>query len=150
MAKYRADFVTNSSSSSFIGVFAKIEDENLAQKTIEDLNLEKYVKQGSEILEEMAHKYFYGFGEDWAGVDLTPDKNVIDPNSKYILWESYGGAGDDDSDFSEYDEDGNWDDYNYDVELYDFSNKEQEIYGEIDKSNGFKVLNDGYGAGRNG
>jgi hypothetical protein len=144
--KFRSDFVTNSSSSSFIGVFAKIKDEEKANEIIQNYKLAEYIKTGKEILEQMQHKYFWGYGADWSGVDLTPNKKDIEENSKYIIWESYGGAGDGDYDFMEED------DYecNYDVDLSDFEKSEQEIYLAISGENGFSNINDGYGAGRNG
>lgn len=144
--KIRSDFVTNSSSSSFIGIFAKISDRNKANQTIEQHKLQHNIKTGKEILEEMTGKYFWGYGADWAGVDLTPRKDDIEEDAEYIIWESYGGAGDDDYAFC--DEDG-WD-YDYDVDLEDFEEEEQQIFNSISKDNGFANIDYGYGAGRNG
>lgn len=142
--KIRIDFVTNSSSSSFIGVFARIEDKNKADKIIAKYGLAKDIKSGKEILEEM-NGYFYGYGADWAGVYLTPPKGKIKEDAQYIIWESYGGAGDDDSYFY-----GDYDEPDYDVDLDDFRDSEQEIYYDINEDNGFTDISSGYGAGRNG
>jgi hypothetical protein len=142
--KVRNGFVTNSSSSSFIGVFARIVDRDKAYNVMSN-GLEKYTVLGKKILADM-NSNFYGYGADWAGVDLTPRKESIDDNAEYIIWESWGGAGDDDSDFSK---DGDWN-LDYDVDLTDFRNEEQEIYNSISEKNGFEVIAHGYGAGRNG
>lgn len=144
--KIRSDFVTNSSSSSFIGIFAKISDRNKANQTIEQHKLQHNIRTGKEILEEMTGRYFGGYGADWAGVDLTPSKNNIEENAEYIIWESYGGAGDDDYAFDE----SGYGDINYDVDLDDFEECEQQIYNDISESNGFTNIDCGYGAGRNG
>jgi len=142
--KYRTDFVTNSSSSSFIGVFAKIIDENKARKIINKYDLT--VKTGVEVLAKLTHKYFYGYGADWADVNLTPDINEIGETEKYVIWESYGGAGENDIDFF----DNYTDDIDYCVGLSDFQEEEQEIYDSINKENGFALMYAGYGAGRDG
>lgn len=144
--KVRQDFVTNSSSSSFIGIFARISDEEKANQVIQRHKLEYDIKTGRKILEEMIHKYFYGYGADWAGVDLTPRKDSISEDAKYIIWESYGGAGDGDYAF---DPEG-WGDMDYDVNLEDFEDEEQEIFNAINEENGFADIDYGYGAGRNG
>ena len=141
--KIRTDFIINGSSSSFIGVFAKVINKEKANKIIKKYNLQVYA--GKHILEDMAKKYFSGYGADWAGVDLTPRKDEINEMDLYIIWESYGGAGDDDYVF--WDED--TEEYYYDVGLSDFEPIEQEIYGAINQENGCAVMYFGYGAGRN-
>ena len=146
MAKIRLDFVTNSSSSSFIGIFAKISDRNKASQVIEQHKLQHNIKTGREILEEMTGSYFWGYGADWAGVDLTPNKDDIKEDAEYIIWGSYGGAGDCDYAFDK----SGYGDMDYDVDLSDFKENEQEIWGDINQNNGFVDIDYGYGAGRNG
>ncbi|HET7733348.1 MAG TPA: hypothetical protein VFK73_05855 [Paludibacter sp.] len=146
--KFKCDFVTNSSSSSYIAVFAKINNANAhkAMKIVKKYNLYDCLMEGSEILEKMKSRWFCELGADWAGVDLTPDKSEIEENAKYIFWEECGGAGDGDYAF---DTSGNGD-MNYDVDVSDFRDEEQEIFDAINKDNGFENIEKGYGAGRNG
>lgn len=149
--KYRLDFVTNSSSSSFIGVFAEITNIDEATTIVaqhkDKMNMyDDAILTGERILNDMSGEWWYGYGADWAGVDLTPRRDEIDPNKFYLLWESYGGAGDDDSAF--------WipeaEEMNYDVTFSDFTQAEQNIFCAITDSEAFKILHFGFGAGRNG
>ena len=153
--KIRQGFVSNSSSSSFIAVFAKVPDDpaNMSEldKHFDRLKTNPtfllYIKSGKELIDMSDFDYSYGWDGDWAGVDTAPKKKDLDPEAKYIIFQSNGGAGDDDSDFLPDDEDG---DFDYDVELSDFRTFEQEIYSHITEENGFTKIKKGYGAGRNG
>lgn len=147
--KFRSDFVTNSSSSSFIGVFAKLGDYDKALSVLADHNLDEQIQTGKQILEDISRKYFYGYGADWAGIDITPRKDKIDPDAYYIVWESYDGA--DDNSYTIFDDDGYIEDYDYSaVDLVDFENYEISIYTDITEENGFVDIDKGYGAGRDG
>ncbi len=139
--KIRQGFVSNSSSSSFIAVFAKINDSANVSR------LGDYIKTGKELIEMNYNDYAYLCCGDWAGVEVMPEKEDLDPEAKYIIFESWGGAGDDDSDFWEGGDDGYM---NYNVELTDFDIGEQEVYNSVTEENGFTEVNKGFGAGRNG
>lgn len=142
--KFRMDFVSNSSSSSFIGAFAKISDTEKAMPIIKKYKLESYIRLGEDILREITSKKFMGYGADWANVDLTPEAGTVNKDAKYILWESWGGAGEDDTSF--YNEE--FDTYDHTVVLSDFKEEEQNIYNNIKEENGFSDIIKDFGSGR--
>lgn len=135
--KYRKGFITNSSSSSFIGVFAKIKNINKAKGIIEKYNLQDdvYNKRFLNI------KDSYDFILDWCDIDLLQGKTIqeIHDNAKwndlFLEWYSMN-----DIDYSE----------NYDYDLSDFCDSELEIYNAISEENGFEIIGADYGAGYNG
>ena len=137
--RIRLDHVTNSSSSSFICTFAKIENEKLAETIIKQFNLE--VMTGKEA--KLKNSGWFGdFGADWAGVYINTDSLIDD--EKYVYWERYG----------EHDEGDFWNEedsyYDYDIDFEDFSERSQETVGAVNKKNGFSEIQLGYGAGRDG
>lgn len=138
--KVRMDFVTNSSSSSFIAVFAKIDNKEKAQPIIEKYGYDIYT--GEQLLKEMSHSRWSKLFEwDWAGVDVTPSERYVEDNitSEFIFFS--------DSEDIQEDEDG---DTNYDIDSSDFSNWTNEAIDAVNKHNGFTDIDCQYGAGRNG
>lgn len=137
--KIRVDFVTNSSSSSFIGVFAKVADKGKAQPIIDKYGYDTYI--GEELLSEMKSSSWSKLFEwDWAGIDLTPSEKYVQNNidSEFIFF----------SDCEDLDEsDG---EPNYDVDYDDFSDSIIEAIEAVNESNGFTNIKCSYGAGRNG
>jgi len=137
--KIRTDFVTNSSSSSFIAVFAKVADKKKAQPIIDKYGYDTYT--GTELLEEMKNSRWSRLFEwDWAGVDLTPSEEYVQENinSDFIFFS-------DNEDIDESDGEPN-----YDVDYDDFSDRTIEAIDAVNKENGFTDIESGYGAGRNG
>ena len=137
--KIRTDFVTNSSSSSFIAVFARVKDKEKAQSFIDKYNYDTYT--GKELLESIKKSRWSKLFEwDWAGIDLTPSEKYIENNidSDFIFF----------SDCEDIDEsDG---EPNYDVDYSDFDSKTIEAIDAVNEDNGFADIDSGCGAGRNG
>lgn len=151
--KIRSGFVSNSSSSSFICCYAKVKDLEKAQAYIRE-HSKKFGSYGDEprlltTKEALEKKEGWdGYGADWAGVFLEPDIDETNWEDHYLVFESYGGAGDGDSDFmpgypQSYDMD-------YDVDYSDFEDEETSFIDGVCLSNGFEDVHIGYGAGRNG
>jgi len=138
--KFRMSFVTNSSSSSYICAFGKIEDNEKAMKFIKANDILDYVFSGTKVIEKLKKKWDK-IGADWAGVYIDITESDIDVKADYIMWESFGGAGDEDDD---------WSDRDYDVDADDFTDQEQAIFNGVEEQNGFTEVQSGYGAGRNG
>lgn len=135
--KYRNNFITNSSSSSFIGVFAKITDKEKAEEILKKHNLFSYVKSYQQI----QAKDDDDFCVDWAGVNLLDEPlNIILKHSSwddfFILWTHY----------ADYYKDEDYDD----CDESDFSSETRDIFNDISEENGFKICGAGYGAGYNG
>lgn len=134
--KIRLDFVTNSSSSSYICSFAKIENEELAKKIIDEFGLR--IVSGEEILADAWGEYE---GAEFAGVYI--DLANVKRDSMYIYYEDFKGN---DSDF--WVEEGGY--YNYDIDYDFFSISTRNTIEAINEKNGFSEIQSGYGAGRNG
>jgi hypothetical protein len=148
--KIRLGFVSNSSSSSFICVFAKVNDVDKTKEII-DKNMDYEIVSGRELLDRpvrnTAYKWIKIGDADWANVDVEVSIESIDPNATYLIVESYGGAGDGDDEFLS-----NPDDYDSDldycVDLHDF--RESETIDKLVDTNAIEIIACDYGAGRNG
>lgn len=133
--KIRTDYVTNSSSSSYIICFARIADKEKANKIIEEYNLDVFTKQDVE--KEMS---WIGYlGADWAGATLWNTEEVLKkyPNNNYVIIEDCNDAeySDEDNDYEPI--------YNYDFSM-------NNAIEAITEANGFANIECAEGEGRNG
>ena len=139
--KIREDFVTNSSSSSFICCFARISNPEKAQGILDKYRDIK-VYTSEEVLKEVLHSRWSAWLEwDWAGINVTPSQTYLESHTddKFIVIT--------DAFDIEETEDG----YpNYDVDFEDFELSTQSMINAITEEYGFVDINCQYGAGRNG
>lgn len=137
--KFRNDFVTNSSSSSFICCFARIADPEKAQAVLDKHGDRIEVYTAEEVIANIKNSRWGAWLEaDWAGVDVTPRENYIRDyaESKFVVAK-------DRQDIEE-DEDGYPD---YDV---DYSYFNTDAIDDITEENGFSEIDCQWGAGRDG
>ena len=137
--KIRTDFVTNSSSSSYIICFARIADEEKAKNILDNYGRQIEVYTSEEVLSHIGRSRWSDWLEyDWAGIDATPSKEYImaHSDSRFVVVRDYEDL--------YADEDGEVD---YDVSYEDF---DTEIIDQIEEENGFADIDVQYGAGFNG
>ena len=130
--KIRTDYVTNSSSSSYIICFARIADEEKAKKIIEKHNLR--VLDVDDVKSQM---YYGELGADWAGATLWGTDKILEahPDDKYIIIEDYIDA--------------DWDDESEEyIFYYDFDMN--GAIDEITEKNGFVDIDCAEGEGFDG
>lgn len=130
--KVRTDFVTNSSSSSYIICFARIADEEKAKVIIDKYNLSVFNSDG--VNEE---KNWCGeLGADFCGAIIYGVDEVLNNNldSNFIIIEDSNDGVEDE-----------WGDVEYD---YDFSMN--DAIDEITEENGFADIEISQGEGRDG
>lgn len=137
--KKRFDFVTNSSSSSFICCFARIADPEKAAPILEKYASDIEVYSANQALNNVCDTKWGKWLEwDWAGVDVTPQKEYIEQHMDdyfVVVSEMHDLFVDEDGDVD------------YDV---DFSDFDTEAIDAITEENGFADIDCQCGAGRNG
>lgn len=132
--KIRTDYVTNSSSSSYIICFARIADEEKAKKIIEEHNLRVFD------VNDVNHKRRWtgDLGADWCGAIIYGVDSVLaaHPDDKYIIIEDCNEA--------YYDEDNDYE------PVYDYDFAMNAVIDEITEENGFADIDCAEGEGRDG
>ena len=84
--KFREDFVTNSSSASYIICFARVADMDKAKPIIDKYKLD--LLDANDVKHEMR---WGELGADWAGACLYGTDKILEayPDDKYIIIEDY-------------------------------------------------------------
>ena len=131
--KFREDFVTNSSSASYIICFARVVDMDKAKSIIDKYNIDLLD------VNDVEHEMRWGeLGADWAGAELYGTDKILKahPDDKYIIIEECKDAyyGDDD-------------DYE---PVYDYNFSVNKAISNITEENGFADIDVAEGEGRNG
>ena len=133
--KFREDFVTNSSSASYIICFARVADMDKAKPIIDKYKIDLLD------VNDVKHEMRWGeLGADWAGACLYGTEKILEahPDDKYIILEESNDA--------YYVED---DDGYYDI-IYDYDFNVNEAIDNITAENGFADIDCVEGEGRNG
>ena len=130
--KFRTDFVTNSSSSSFIICFARIADAEKAKPILEKYNIDTLDVDGVNF----QRRYTGVLGATWCNaiiytVDDTMKRN---PDGRFIIIEDYNDAC--------YDDDGD--------PIYSYDFDADEAIQSITEENGFADVEISDGEGRDG
>lgn len=134
--KIRTDFVTNSSSSSYIICFARIADEEKAKTIIDKHNIAILTEK------DVRHEMRWGeLGADWAGACIWDADKILKahPDDKYIILEDWNDA------FEVWEEE--TDDYYVE---YDYDFEVNDAIEDITEENGFANIEIAEGEGRNG
>lgn len=130
--KIREDFITNSSSSSYIICFARIADKEKAEAVIKKHDLDVFDRQG--VIGEKSWGGVLGAG--WCGATIWNVDNILaeNPDDKYIIIEDSNEGVENE-----------WGEATYD---YDYSM--DDAIAEITKENGFADIEIAEGEGRDG
>lgn len=137
--KFRNDFVTNSSSSSYICCFARISDQDKAEHVLDKHGGRIKVYTADEVLDRLNKRMWSKWLEcDWAGVDVTPTEGYIKEHlsDRFVVAEDLQEIYEDEDGYPDYD--------------VDYSYFNTEAIDDITEENGFAEIECQYGAGRDG
>ena len=130
--KIRHDFVTNSSSSSFIICFARIQNERKAEPILKKHHI--YALTAEEIMKETDR--YDDIECEWAGASIYGLNRITTeyPDSRYILEQDQNDA-----------------DYDDDLKpIYDYDFALSAFIDDLTEENGFANIQISEGEGRNG
>lgn len=134
--KKRVDFVTNSSSASYIICFARVADEEKASKIIEKHKLE----YGEEVLNADGVEEKKGWsgilGADWCGAEIWEASEIVanNPDATFIVVSEKNDAR-----YSEYGD-----------PIYDYDFLIDKVIADLTEENGFADVHIATGEGRDG
>lgn len=152
--KKRLGYVSNSSSSSFLIGCGKIKDKEAFEEFLVDKNIKDMVHIiSTDEIKAGSDRYFHYNPknsefeiESFMG-NIVSCKIDSSKKENYFFFEECPG---DDSDFSIYNENGEWEGYNYDIDASFFENCEAGRLFDLYDCSNIEDLDVAYGAGRNG
>jgi hypothetical protein len=156
--KIRNGFVSNSSSSSFIVAIAKVVDEAKVNSWLKSLKINKYdyaivkvsdvklaAKDCYDSLIKTKNEVIISSFQSDARISL----DNLTESDKILFINVINNEGDSGR-FSGCDEDGEYSDIDYDIDLDYFEDDQIKLYKGLSENNGLANIDKRYGAGRNG
>ena len=151
--KIRNGFVSNSSSSSFMIAVAKITDIKKASEWLKKLAIDedpfKYNYSIAVIGEKDEHWSVSNDGKTIRVESFRGDRvegTFSNPDDKFLAIRITNNEGD----WAFSDNDSDWGDIDYDIDLDFFGSKQIDIWNGLTPENGFSEVEKSFGAARNG
>jgi len=150
--KTRTSLVSNSSSSSFIIAIAKVIDKSKLLTFIESLNIDKYdyeIVKVSDIKDRFITTNEKIIVRSFMDNEVTLNKDLLNDDDEIIGINIVNNEGDCGM-FSGCNDQGEYTEINYDIDLEDLPYNQVALYEGLGESNGVSNVDKMYGAGRNG